>query len=213
RPALEPFLDAEREQRQTRRDGPAVDRAHLPAAQLLAGHPGALDRARERLRDVQRQDPLVLFQPAVDLEEVARRRLRGGRQLGGAPETLVELLRAELGVVAEALGAEAHVQRNDPPVREAPRALRVVRGRVEHDCGVRRRQLHQPVAAVPAAPRTASTISSSGRSFPRQATAPASSSASTSRAPAAAVSATTATPGACSRTSRVTWTPSRPGSR
>ena len=55
-------------------------------------------------------------------EEVAGRRLRRRRQLGVGLQPLVEAVGRDVDVVAEALVAEAHVQRHDPEVREARRA-------------------------------------------------------------------------------------------
>src|SRR5918912_691040 len=75
----------------------------------------------------------------VGREEVLRRRLRGGRELRRRAQARVELLRSELDVVAVALVAEAHVQRDDAPVREALRRLGEVGRRVEDDRGIRRR--------------------------------------------------------------------------
>ena len=58
RAALEPALDREAEHRLRRRRRARVDRAHL-VAELLGRDARALDRSRERLRDVDREDALV----------------------------------------------------------------------------------------------------------------------------------------------------------
>ncbi len=85
---------------------------------------------------MQRVDPLVAGERVVDGEEVLRRRLRRRRQLGSRLQARVEVVRVELDVVAEALLAEADVERHDAHVREADLRLREVGGRVEHDRGV-----------------------------------------------------------------------------
>ncbi len=118
-------------------------------------------------------------------------------------------MRAELDVVAIALVAEADVQRDHAPVREALRRLREVGRRVENDGGVLRGQVHE--GSRPPARRIAPTISSRSWSFVRQATAPASSRAFISRRFAEAVSATTLVPGQLATTALVAWTPSSPG--
>ena len=79
----------------------------------------------------------------VDREEIRRRRLRRGRQLGRGAQPAVELGRAEVDVVAQALVAETDVERDDPPVGKALDRLREVGRRVEHDRGVVGVQLHQ----------------------------------------------------------------------
>src|SRR5206468_3143079 len=110
-------------------------------------------------------------------------------QLLRRAQACVEVGGRELDIVAEALRAEADVQRHHAPVREALRRLRKVRGRIDDDRGVRARQFH--AARAPTARRIAATISSSSWSFDRHATAPASWRASTSRRLADAVRQTT----------------------
>src|SRR5262249_4078126 len=128
-------------------------------------------------------------------EEVGRRGQRRRGERPRAPEPLVEVVGAELLVVAKRLLAEADVERDDPPVGEPLRTVGEVGRRVEDDRGVGRGELHQPAASRRAADRTAPPIVSSGWSLPMQAVAPASTNASISRSPAAAVSATTAISG------------------
>src|SRR5207253_1660407 len=91
------------------------------AADLARGKLRAREGAREPARDVERVDALEACELLVGREEVLRRRLRGGRQLRRCAEARVELLRPELDVVAVALVAEADVERDDAPVREAAR--------------------------------------------------------------------------------------------
>src|SRR5204863_8394502 len=90
-------------------------------------------------------------------EEVAGRRLLGRRQLGCHLQPGIEVVRAELDVVAVALVAESNVERDDAPVRKALPRVREVRRRVEDDGRVLGCQLH---AACPAASWIAATISS-----------------------------------------------------
>ena len=111
---------------------------------------------------MERVDPLVGGELLVGLEEVLRSRLRGGRRRRGGAKQLVERVRVELDVVAEALGAEADVERDDAQVREALLGVGEVGGRIEDDGRVlvRQHQVGAPVAGRAAA-RTAPTISSS----------------------------------------------------
>src|SRR4029079_1754317 len=118
--------------------------------------------------------------------------------------------RIDVDAVAQALVAEADVERHDAPVREAFGGVRQVGRRVEDDRGVLGGEL-QPATA--AACRMAATISSSSWSFMRQATAPASRSASRSASSAEAVRATIATPGTACAIWAVAWMPSRAGMR
>ena len=60
-----------------------------------------------------------------------------GRSERGA-QLLEEGVRCQLDVVPERLVPEAHVERDEPHVREAGRGVRVVGRRVEHDRGVLR---------------------------------------------------------------------------
>ena len=145
RAALEPALDREPEHRDRRRRGLGVDDAHL-VAELRGGRARALERAGELRGDLQRVDPLVARELLVGGEEIARRRLRGRRQLGHGAQPRIELLRADLDVVAPALVAEADVERHHPPVREALLRLREVGGRVEDDRRVRGGEVHAAAA-------------------------------------------------------------------
>ena len=109
RPALEPPLDGEREHREPGGDAARVDRPHAAVAELLGGAARALDRARQLRRQVQRENPRVAAELFVRTQKVRRRRLRRRRRGGYPAEPLVELVRAELLVVAETLVAEADV--------------------------------------------------------------------------------------------------------
>src|SRR5205823_4174710 len=133
----------------------------------------------------------------VDGEEVARRGLRGRRQIGCGLQPGVELIGLHLDVVAEALVAEADVERHDPEVREALRCVWKVGGRIEDDGGVLDAQVH-----AAAARRTESTISFRSTSFVRQLTAPAAIRSSISPADTDAVRQTTRVPGHASSTAR-----------
>ena len=65
--------------------GPGVDHVHAlgPVAELLAGLLGRADGARHPAGEVDRDDVVAgVEQRLVDREEVADRRLRGGRQVG-----------------------------------------------------------------------------------------------------------------------------------
>src|SRR5215471_12416715 len=126
---------------------------------------------------MEREDPLVRAELLVAAEEVARRRLRGRREDARSAQPPVELGRIDVDAVAQALVAETDVERHDLPVWKAIGGVRQIGRRVEDD----RRVLggeSQPATA--AACRIAATISSSSWSFVRQATAPASTSASRS---------------------------------
>ncbi len=87
-------------------------------------------------RDVQREDALVAGELFVGGEEVSRGRLGSRRRLLGRLQPLVERVRRELDVVAEALVAEADVERDDPPVGEPLRCLGEIGRRVDDDRGV-----------------------------------------------------------------------------
>jgi len=91
------------------------------------------------------QDPLVSGQLLVGGEEVGRSRLRCRGRLPTGAEPLVERLRSELDVVAEALVAKADVERNDPPVREALGRVGEVGRRVDDDRGVLGVEVQCPV--------------------------------------------------------------------
>src|SRR6185436_5870416 len=108
-----PPLDREAEHRDRSRGALRVDDANLVAAELLGGGRRALERARKRRRDVQRVDALVTGELLVGGEEVARRRLRRGRELLGGAQAGIELGRRELHVILVALVAEADVERDD----------------------------------------------------------------------------------------------------
>ena len=108
-----------------------------------AGRARALERARELARRCAAR--------GCARSRRAPRRRRGSRPGVGCEvvgssvaraQALVEVVRAELDVVAEALVAEADVQRHDAPVREALRRLGEVGGRVEDDRRVLGGQLH-----------------------------------------------------------------------
>ena len=114
-----------------------------------------------------REDALVAGELLVGGEEVGGGRLRGRRRAVGLPQPPVELGRLQVDVVAEALVAEADVERDDPPVREAAGRLGKVGGRVEHDRRVLGGQVHEGDSTRlgrggPPARWIASTISSSG---------------------------------------------------
>ena len=137
------------------------------AAKSAAAADALAERAGERRRELEREHALEPRELLVDRREVAGRGLRGGRQLRRRREPLVELRRAEVDVVAEALLAEADVQRHDAPVRVARRALGIVGGRVEDDRRVGGGQLHS-LGERSAAVWIASTIRSSSSSLPTQ---------------------------------------------
>ena len=94
RASCEPSLDRVREHRDRERRGHRVDDPHLVPADLLCGELGALERAGDLRRDMERVDPLVSGELLVRGDEVLRRRLRGGRRDGRGAELLVELRRA-----------------------------------------------------------------------------------------------------------------------
>ena len=171
RAAREQLLDREREHRDPDRGRLGVDEAD-PVALVRGGERGALERARELRGDVERVDPLVAGERVVDGEEVLRRRLRGRRQLRRRLQPVVEVVRVELDVVAEALLAEADVERDDAHVREADLGVGEVGRRVEHDRRVLAGQVHPATFASPAR-RIAPTITSSSWSLRRQSIAPA----------------------------------------
>ena len=190
----------------SRAGAPGRRRAPAPRA-------GAREGPGEVRGDVQREDPLVAGQLLVDAEEVLRRRLRGGRQLGRRAKPVVERVRAEFDVVAEALVAEADVERHDAHVGEALGRFGEVGRRVEHDRGVRRRQVHAVVSATAAA-RIAPTITSRAWSL-RQAGDRAGGEQRRLAliGSADAVRQTTRAPGHSASTAVVASTPSRPGIR
>ena len=192
--ALQPPLDREPEHRDRRRGRLRVDDAD-PVADLRGGTARALHRSGEPAGDVERVDALVPAELVVDGAEVAPRRLRGRRHHRQVAQPGVELVRPELDVVAEALVAEANVERHDPPVGKALRRVWEVGRRVEDDRCVACVELHYPAGVMPAAPRIAATISSRSSSLLRQATAPASRRAWRSRMFAEAVRPITAAPG------------------
>ena len=210
RPARQQLLDRDRQHPDPDRRGLRVDEPDPVGPDVVGRQRGALERARQLRGDVQGVDALEAGECVVGGEEVLRRRLRGGRQLGGGAQPLVEPVRVELDVVAEALFAEADVQRHDAHVRIADLGVREVGCRVEHDGGVLEREVHWRNSP---AERIAATISSSSWSLRRQATAPAAISASSSRGLAEAVRQTTATLGQSSASAIVVSTPSMPGSR
>src|SRR4051812_19941675 len=115
-----------------------------------------------------RENALVRTELLVHGEEVARRRLRGRRQLAARAQALVEVVRRQVDAVAVALGAEVDVERNDTPVREVLARVGEIRRRVEDDRRVLGREVHEAACSI------AATISSSSWSFVRQAAAPAS---------------------------------------
>src|SRR5205085_6742849 len=109
RTAFEPALNREAEDRDRRRRSLGVDHAHL-VADLRSRRAGALERAGELGRELQRVDTLVCAELLVRRQEIPRRRLRGRRQFRRGAQPRVELLRPELDIVAPALVAEADVQ-------------------------------------------------------------------------------------------------------
>ena len=92
------------------------------------------------------QSTRIRIEPAellVGRQEVAGRRLRGRRKLGGGAQTRVELSRRELDVVAVALVPEEDIERDDAPVRETVRSFGEIGGGVEDDRGVLRSEIHR----------------------------------------------------------------------
>ena len=195
----------------SRRRRLGVDDAHLVAADLLRGElarsgpcrrastrRGASRSARSRRAPRRRSTKSC----GVGCEVVG---VHGRRA-----QPLVELVRAELDVVAEALVAEADVERDDAPVREALRRVREVGRRVEDDRGVLARQVHLLTSRLLPGLRGRSRRAPRPCATQRGARARA---ASYSSRPAEAVRQTTATPGPRPRDRTRPWTPSRSGSR
>ena len=142
RAPLEPALDREREHRDRRRGGPRVEQPHALAAELLRGEAARSRRCRRGSRRC--------GATGSARSRRAPRRPRGSPAAWAATwsaarraaQAVVEGVRAELDVVAEALLAEADVERHDPHVREARRRVGEVGGRVEHDRRVRACEVH-----------------------------------------------------------------------
>jgi hypothetical protein len=97
------------------------------AASALAKVPET--RAERWSEKIRSQAPELL----VAGEKVARRRLRGRGEDARGAQPLVELRRADVDSVAQALVAEADVERHDAPVREAVGGVGQVGRRVEDD--------------------------------------------------------------------------------
>ena len=128
----------------------------LRCGQLLLGLPGALDRAGDAARDVDRDDVEALVdERLVDLQEVADRRLGGGRQPVGGAQAVVEIVEVRhVGLpLARVLPVDVEADELDAV------ALDELRGQVGRGVRDNRDALHRTLLPLRAAGRGAATMS------------------------------------------------------